>query len=65
MFAAGVRLLTIHNPGDVTKAIFSRLQTLAATGDYVGQYEWGKLEYAPPLVLSINYSPPHLRHTKS
>lgn len=45
-FAAGVRLLTAHNPGAVTRAILSRLQTLATTGDYVGRYEWGKLEYA-------------------
>lgn len=45
-FAAGVRLLTEHNPGAVTRAILARLQTLAATGDYVGRYEQGKLEYA-------------------
>lgn len=45
-FAAGVRLLTEHNPGAVTRSILARLQTLAATGDYVGRYEQGKLEYA-------------------
>lgn len=45
-FSAGVRLLTAHKPGAVTRAILSRLQTIAATGDYVGRYEQAKLEYA-------------------
>lgn len=45
-FAAGVRLLSDHNPGVVTKAILARLQMLAVTGNYVGEYEKGKLAYA-------------------
>ena len=45
-FAAGVALLVQHNPNAVAKAILARLQTLAATGAYVGNYEQGKLAYA-------------------
>ena len=46
-FAAGVRLLAQHDGAKyLTRTTWLRLQTLAATGDYIGTYNHGKLEGA-------------------
>lgn len=46
-FAAGVLLLARHDGAKhLTRTTWQRLQTLAATGDYIGTYNQGKLENA-------------------
>lgn len=65
-FAAGVRLLAQHDGAKhLTRTTWARLQTLAATGDYVGTYNQGKLEgalqkvdIAPDAVPQPALSPP-------